>query len=280
MTLCGSIGISCGLLFSVAGLLAESPAEDYAQSCAMCHTIGGGPLAGPDLAGISDRRERAWLVRFIIDPQAVIDSGDATARALVQSYQGMVMPTIPDMTPERATALVDYVRQQERGGGSAKTAEGKPAALEPFTPEVVERGRALFSGLTPFDAGGTACIACHDTGDLPGLGGGALGPSLTHVFKRLGGRKGLETWLASPPTPAMASLYRRRPLTEREIAALIAYFEDRAGGEAKSAARGGFLLLGSGVTALLLFGFHLLWRERFHGVRARLVRQYRTRGVQ
>jgi len=280
MTVHGSIGLSCGLVFFVAGLLAQSPAEDYAQSCAMCHTIGGGPLAGPDLAGMSSRRERAWLVRFIVDPQAVVDSGDATARALVQNYQGMVMPAIPDMTPERATALVDYVRQQEGSGGAAKTGQGAPAALEPFTPLEVERGRAFFSGLTPFEAGGTGCIACHDTGDLPLLGGGSLGPSLTHVFKRLGGRKGLETWLASPPTPAMASLYRRRPLTEREIGALIAYFEDRAAGEAKPAAHAGFLLLGSAGTALILLIFHLLWRERFHGVRARLVRQYRTRGVQ
>ncbi|MBV6431129.1 MAG: hypothetical protein IANPNBLG_01251 [Bryobacteraceae bacterium] len=278
MTVHGSIGFSCAMLFLAAGLSAQSPAEDYAQSCAMCHTIGGGPLAGPDLAGMSSRRERAWLVRFIVDPQAVIDSGDATAKALVQSYQGMVMPAIPDMTPERATALVDYVRQQEGNGGAAKTAQG--AAPEPFTPQEAERGEALFSGLEPFEAGGTACIACHDTGGLPLLGGGSLGPSLTHVFQRLGGRKGLETWLASPPTPAMASLYRRKPFSEQEITALIAYFEARAAGQAKPAKHADFLLLGSAGTVLLLFIFHLLWRERFHGVRARLVRQYRTRGVQ
>ncbi len=76
-------------------LAAQTPAEDYAQSCAMCHTIGGGPLAGPDLAGMSDRRERSWLIRFIVDPQAVIDSGDDAAQAMVDEYKGMVMPALP-----------------------------------------------------------------------------------------------------------------------------------------------------------------------------------------
>ncbi len=100
--------VLAGLAAMPVALLGQSPAEDFAQSCAMCHTIGGGPLAGPDLAGMSERRERSWLIRFIVDPQAVIDSGDPAAQEMVVQYQGMVMPALPGMTPERAAALIDY----------------------------------------------------------------------------------------------------------------------------------------------------------------------------
>jgi mono/diheme cytochrome c family protein len=58
---------------------ADDPASDFKTNCSSCHTIGGGPLQGPDLKDVEKRQERAWLVRFILDPGGVIDSGDAYA---------------------------------------------------------------------------------------------------------------------------------------------------------------------------------------------------------
>jgi mono/diheme cytochrome c family protein len=247
----------------------------------MCHSIGGGPLAGPDLAGMNERRERSWLVRFIVDPQAVVASGDAAAQEMVDQYQGMVMPALPGMTSERAAALIDYVAQQSSPAGSSTEAQ-QPAAQEPFTAAELELGRKLFRGEQALESGGAACLACHDVAALEGLGGGRLGPNLSNIYSRLGGRQGLEPWLSAPPTPTMSSLYRTRPLSEQEIQALAAYFEDRAAdeGAADSAGSGSFLLLGVGGSVLLLSVFHLVWRERFRGVRRRLVENYRMRGVQ
>jgi len=263
-----------------AGLAAQSAAEDYQQSCAMWHTIGGGPLAGPDLAGMSERRERSWLIRFIVDPQGVIDSGDAAAKAMVDEYKGMVMPALPGMTHERAASLVDYVREQSSGetGDPAASPEPEP---QPFTAEDVERGRELFLGARPLEAGGAACLACHDVKGLESMGGGMLGPNLTKVYERFGGRQGLESWLSAPPTPLMSSLYRTRPPNAQEITALVAFFDDRAADDTVSQRtwRGAFFLLGALGTGLLLGLFHLLWRGRRRGVRAKLVRNYRLRGV-
>ena len=270
------------VLIAAPGLLfGQGAAEDYAQNCAMCHSIGGGPLVGPDLAGMDGRRERSWLIRFIVDPQAVIDSGDAAAQEMVDQYQGMVMPASPGMTSERAAALADYVAAQSTGA-EAPTEAPQPAAQAPFSEAEVESGRRLFRGEQALEAGGPACLACHDATALGGLGGGSLGPELSNVYARLGGRRGLEPWLAAPPTPTMSSLYRTHPLNEQEIHALAAYFEDRAAddGAPASAGSGPFLLLGIGGTVLLLFIFHLLWSRRFRGVRRRLVENYRMRGVQ
>ena len=275
-----SIGVALALLAGPYAAWAQTPAEDFQQSCAMCHTIGGGPLAGPDLAGMSERRERSWLIRFIVDPQAIIDSGDPAAQEMVDQYKGMVMPALPGMTPERAAALTDYVAEQESGGG----AEEAPAAAEApaFTAEEAELGRKLFRGDTPLEAGGPACLGCHDLTGLSWLGGGSLGPELTGVFDRLGGAQGLPAWLASPPTPTMNTLYRTHPLTEDEVRAFTALFADRAAQpeEAASSNRTHLLLLGLAGTVLLLFVFDRLWRKRFRGVRRRLVQTSRIRGAQ
>ncbi len=79
----------------------------------------------------------------------------------------------------------------------------------------------------------------------------------------------------------MSSLYRTRPLSEDEVRALTALFADRAGQD-ETLASGGrlpFLLLGLAGTGLLLFLFDRLWRNRFRGVRRRLVHSSRMRGV-
>jgi len=284
---------------------AQTPAEDFQQNCAMCHTIGGGPLAGPDLEGMSERRERSWLVRFIVDPQAVIDSGYPVAQEMVDQYQGMVMPASPGMTPERAAAIIDYVAAQsaeteppesaeaaeaEEPDTAAEAPEPEPElspepAPEPepaFTAADVEAGLRLFRGDDPLQAGGTACLACHDLAGLSWLGGGALGPDLTGVWDRLGRRQGLTAWLSAPPTPTMSSLYRTRPLTEEEVHAFTALFADRAetADAAPSTSRLQLVLFGLLGTALLLLLFDRLWRKRFRSVRRRLVQTSRMRGAQ
>lgn len=262
---------------------AQTPAEDFQQSCAMCHTIGGGPLAGPDLAGISERRERSWLIRFIVEPQAVIDSGDSAAQEMVDQYQGMVMPALPGMTPERASALVDYVAGQAGMAASDEPATAQTTESEAqFTEEEVETGRKLFRGDLALEAGGTSCVSCHDVSGVGWLGGGALGPDLTNVYDRLGERQGLTAWLSAPPTPSMSALYRARPLSEEEVHALMAFFADSAAQprEASSAGKMKLLLLGFAGTAVLLVLFERIWRNRFRGVRRRLVHSSPMRGLQ
>lgn len=64
----------------------------FASKCSVCHTLGKGDRLGPDLAGVTDRRERAWLLRYIQRPDEVLASGDPVATALYNKYRKVGMP--------------------------------------------------------------------------------------------------------------------------------------------------------------------------------------------
>src|SRR4029450_3652967 len=82
-------------------------------------TIGGGGTHAPDLLGVTDRRDRAWLTRFITAPNEMRAAGDRTALALREKYQ-LQMPNLLLSDPEVA-AVIDYVATQRRAGPPAAT---------------------------------------------------------------------------------------------------------------------------------------------------------------
>lgn len=243
-----------------------------------CHTIGGGRLTGPDLKDVERRRDRAWLVRFLQNPKRLIDAGDPYAVQLFQEARGVVMPTLPGMNPARAEALLDMIARESALERSQFA--GLVIPDTPFSAEDVAQGRALFSGQAGLQQGGPACMGCHTTAGVPGLGGGRLGPDLTLAYERLGGRKGLATWLSAPATNTMQALFVQRALAPQEALALTAYLEDvaRKGGKARAEAALEFFLLGLGVGVLGLWVFGMVWRFRFRAVRQPLVRKVVLRG--
>lgn len=98
-------------------------ADYFRQNCHACHTIGGTRLAGPDLKSVTKRKDRAWLIRFVLDPQAVIDSGDPYALKLFEEARKVVMPQVPRMTRERATKLLDLIESESKLGTSRFTGQ-------------------------------------------------------------------------------------------------------------------------------------------------------------
>ena len=281
-----STGVWLLLVLSLAATTAaQSPSEDvytdFQQNCASCHTIGGGRLAGPDLEGVGERRERDWLVRFVRDPKAVIDSGDAVAQQLLSEARGVVMPTAPGMDAARVGRLLDLIAYESElaAGGQRSRFGGLQIADRPLTPADVTRGRALFEGRAAFASGAPACLACHDVAGLGGLGGGRLGPDLTTAYARLDGRKALAAWLSNPPSAVMAPVYRAAPLEGEEVLGLVAFLADAgAGGEVAAASSTlDFLLWGLGLAAALLVLFDFAWRDRFRAMRRPLVDAARRR---
>ena len=247
----------------------------FGQNCASCHTVGGGPLGGPDLKNVTQRKDRAWLVRFLRNPQAVIDSRDEYAAKLLEESQGYVMPASPGMNPTMANALLDLIEFQ-----SAQSSQTSEQQVEPaFAAEDVVRGRRLFLGEERLAAGGPSCISCHMVSDIGGLGGGRLGPDLTQVYQRLNGRRGLSAWLAHPASATMQPIFSRKPLQPAEIHALTAYFEDstRMPEQPASTARLRFLLIGLGGTVLGMVALNAMWGRRLRGVRRSLVHKNETR---
>jgi protein SCO1/2 len=64
----------------------------FMSKCTACHTIGQGDKVGPDLAGVTERRERAWLTRYVYAPEEVRKAGDPIASALFKKYNEIGMP--------------------------------------------------------------------------------------------------------------------------------------------------------------------------------------------
>lgn len=252
-------------------LPAQETAQYFRQNCFSCHTIGGGRLTGPDLKGVTSRRDRQWLVKFILDPIDVIAGGDTYAEGLVDEYNGVIMPALGDLDADRANALLDLIEAESQLETSQF--QGLQLSEEPFTEADVRRGWDLFAGRDRLSSGGPSCLACHTVRGLDGLSGGKLGPDLSRVYERLGGRRNLEAWLMAPATPTMLPLFREHPLKPDEAGPLVALFEDRAksGGEDRSPAVLNFFFLGLGGTALLLVLFDAAWKRRFRGVRAALI---------
>ena len=267
--------VAVGLVFTnpPAARAQQDAATYFKQNCAACHTIGGGKLLGPDLKGVTKARDHEWLEKWLQNPQAVIDSGDAYALKLKDEYGGIVMPAVPGMTPQMAESLLSFIA--EKSGEPSEAAPAAEAPASPFTPEQAAEGEALFLGRQRLQADGPACVSCHAVkGVGTALGGGQLGPDLTLVYKRLNGRRALEAWLSSPASATMKPIFNKHPLKPDEISALTAFFEQtskEAGAENAGAYRLLFVLLGLVGAALGLVLLGLIWKRRIRGIRRALV---------
>ncbi len=87
----------------------------FQSQCSVCHTIGQGDKMGPDLAGVTARRDRAWLNRYIIAPDKMLAEGDPTAVALFEKYQYARMPNLR-LSSDEVAAVLSYVE----GRGDAR----------------------------------------------------------------------------------------------------------------------------------------------------------------
>jgi mono/diheme cytochrome c family protein len=260
-------------IVSVTPAAAQDTETFFKNNCAACHTIGGGRLTGPDLKGASTRRDRAWLAEFIAAPIKKIERGDPYALALQKESYGMVMPTLPTLTPELVDALIAY-NDTQSGDATAAPATAEPPAIV-FTASDVDAGRAIFTGRQRLSGGGPACISCHTVKGVGALGGGQLAPDLTLVSQRLGGARGLTAWLGAPATPTMQSLFAKRALSANEITPLAAYFESSAAAGSPDGRRGlaGFAALGLSLAIVGLVVMDTAWKDRLRSVRRALVEQ-------
>jgi len=254
--------VAMGVTFLAAEPAAGQSGEElFRTTCVACHTIGGGRLVGPDLAGVTERRHEEWLVDFVQSSQSVIASGDSVAVALDREYPGLIMPDWP-LSDDQVRAIMSYVREATTATVAAPATP--QAAPEAFTDEQVELGRNLFQGTRRFEAGGPSCNSCHEVTHDAVIGGGALAAELTTVFSRLGGA-GVRAIVGSPPFPVMERAYRNHPLTEAEQIATLAFLQRADAEQAFQQPRDyGMRLLQAGVAgSMLLLGLYsLAWRGR------------------
>lgn len=290
--------LSCLFLLGTASLGWTEEATTAGESaftttCFACHTIGGGNLVGPDLAGIQDKRSHEWLVRFIQSSQTMVREGDADAIAVVDEYNGLVMPDallsvaeIEDLLRYIAAASAQSSETQPDASASVVAADeldtpatpspppSSPLDLEPASAtsledaaERISRGRNLFDGTLDLVNGGPTCNACHHVVDDAVLGGGALAADLTTVSSRMSAQ-GVRAIIGQAPFPAMQAAYADKPLTESEVSDLTAYLQHANAEHANQTPKdyGMRLFAGGVVGSVALFGFcGLVWRGRKRG---------------
>jgi mono/diheme cytochrome c family protein len=274
----------------------------FDSHCSVCHTIGGGIKLGPDLKGISGLRSGAWLKNFISNPDHVIKSGDPAANRLLKEFHGLEMPTL-GLSPEQVGDVIAYFQSTAspswgqvalppkpapvspapapgaKAASPVKSAQPVPSAAPPaavFFSGSPEAGRQLFTGLTPFQKGGPACVSCHDAAILSFPGGGTLGPDLTGAFTKFG-VAGLKSALGTLSFPTMKPVFDGRPLTLQEQDDLVAFLQN-AGAQSLISRTMEVGLSALGGLLVLVLAVWLLWQDRIGTVRRSLVERAERSG--
>jgi protein SCO1/2 len=85
----------------------------FTTRCATCHTIGGGDHVGPDLKGVASSRDRAWLSRWLKEPDVMLKEKDPLATALFEQYGQVPMPNLK-LTDENVQDLIDFMQDESR----------------------------------------------------------------------------------------------------------------------------------------------------------------------
>jgi cytochrome c2 len=211
-------GLSASSVANAAGTDADAGKQIFQEKCTACHTIGNGPLVGPDLKGVTTKQSHDWLEHWIAAPDKMLAEKDPTATSLLHEYHDVPMPNL-GLSSSDVTAVLAYL--ETAAAGQAGTTA--PAASAPAVKGDPEIGKSLFTGVTRFANGGPPCMACHSVGGIGALGGGQLGPDLTGVAGRMGGEAGLNAFVAGTPTPTMKAVWSQHPLTNEERAGVVAF---------------------------------------------------------
>lgn len=207
---------------------APDPYEYFETNCVKCHTIGGGPKTGPDLKDVTKRRDRAWLLRWLQDPEKMLAEKDPIAMKLKEEMKGAVMPNFTDMTPSLAEALLKMLEEE------SKLEESRflgLADVRPVTPEDIQAGREIFLGRRVLEGKGPACIGCHAVGGLGFFNAATFGPDLTKMFERRGGREGLSAWLTAVAHESIKPFYRDPGFSKDEAHFILSFLEYAAKNE-------------------------------------------------
>lgn len=95
--------------------------------CAACHKLDA-KATGPALRGVTDRREVAWLRKWIKNSGALIASGDAYAVKIFEEYNKSVMTPFPQLSDTDIDNILAYTSQPKEQAASATGTAMPPGA--------------------------------------------------------------------------------------------------------------------------------------------------------
>lgn len=105
------LAITISLFFSMSLLADEKGKEIYTnKGCVACHTIGNGKLSGPDLLGVTKRREEQWLKQWLKSPETMLQT-DPIAKEMLKEFY-VPMPNL-GLTDEEIEQLIIYFKKND-----------------------------------------------------------------------------------------------------------------------------------------------------------------------
>ncbi len=80
------------------------------RGCTACHSIGKGKITGPDLLGVTQRRDEEWLKKWLKSPDTMIMT-DPVAKEMLGVYM-VPMPNL-GLSDEEIQTLIDYFKYED-----------------------------------------------------------------------------------------------------------------------------------------------------------------------
>ncbi|HAH58750.1 MAG: c-type cytochrome [Lentimicrobiaceae bacterium] len=221
------IWLFCTILMLLAPEHARAQSEGkklFEKNCSVCHKLGGGKLVGPELVGITQIRDREWLVKFIHDSKALIESGDPLAVQVFEENNKIPMQAFPNLSDSEVNAIIDYIDAWEPEAEKTFTVDVNQKTG--FTHTEILRGERMFYGLIPFENGGkTACNSCHNTVISDTLNWSPSAADLAQSFMDPNGMN-IYASMAEPGSEVMTKAHAEYKLTEQEVYNIAAYLSE------------------------------------------------------
>ncbi len=208
-------------VFSVSLFAQEGDATNgkklFKANCAACHKLKGKSI-GPELRGISEKREKEWLHAWIKDNNALRKSGDKLAIQVYEEYNKLPMTAYPQFTEQDIDDILAYTDDKP-----VKKEEKTTAVAAKVDPRVAQ-GKKIFKA---------NCASCHK------MKGKLIGPELQGIGEKRE-REWLHAWIKDNNSlrksgDALAKQvyeeYNKLPmaafpqLSTEEIDAMLIYFE-------------------------------------------------------
>lgn len=162
----------------------------FRTRCSSCHAIGGANAAlaklGPNLFGVTDRRERTWLERWIREPDVMLAEKDPIAMPMFEAYNKVPMPNMR-LSPREVDEVLLYLEEESRRVATVlptlTDADGKPREAKA---SCCEKSDEVVIGDETDDAGTEASVGfVTNRGLIPwAWAGAALGLALGALATR------------------------------------------------------------------------------------------------
>ncbi|MFC6997893.1 c-type cytochrome [Rufibacter roseus] len=103
----------------------DAGATLFKNNCVQCHSVGTDVVVGPGLQDVHKRRSEGWLIKWIRNSSALIQSGDKDAVAVYEQYSKQQMPSFA-LSDDELKAIIAYIKDASEAPTTGPAPDGNP----------------------------------------------------------------------------------------------------------------------------------------------------------